>query len=189
MMPPAKPQRSPCSPRPPLSVDEWGCLWVRSFVVCFCAALAAAASAEDWPTDRHDVARSCVSSERVAPRLSEHWAFRSLPPQPSWPATQWNEAKAVFDRAYHVAIAGDTLFFGSSADGKVYALDAATGDLRWTFFTGGPIRVAPTVWEGGVYVGSDDGFAYCIAADTGALRWRVRAAPGDTTVLGNGTII
>ena len=159
-------------------------------VPLLCAFLAAAAQAADWPTDRHDVARSSVSTEQLAMPLSERWAYRPLhPPRPSWPTTQWNETKSVFDRTYHVAVAGDALFFGSSADGKVYALDTDTGSTRWTFFTGGPVRVAPTVWEGSVYVASDDGYAYCLSAQTGDVRWQLRAAPGDTKVLGHGSII
>ena len=57
-----------------------------------------------------------------------------------------------FDRAYQPAVAAGSLYFGSSTDGKVYALDAATGRTRWTFFTDGPVRLAPTVTDGKVYI-------------------------------------
>jgi outer membrane protein assembly factor BamB len=46
---------------------------------------------------------------------------------------------------------GDTLFVASS-DGKLYALDAAYGEKRWEFNTGGKIWTTPTVEEGVVYV-------------------------------------
>jgi hypothetical protein len=49
----------------------------------------------------------------------------------------------LFDRAFHVAVAGGTLYFGSSADGKVTALDAATGEPKWSYYTGAPVRLAP----------------------------------------------
>ena len=61
------------------------------------------------------------------------------------------------------------VFFGSSVTGKVYALDAATGDVRWTFFAEGPVRFAPTVVDKKVYFGSDDGYAYCLDAKDGKL--------------------
>ncbi|MGD8501810.1 MAG: PQQ-binding-like beta-propeller repeat protein, partial [Phycisphaerales bacterium] len=80
-------------------------------------------------------------------------------------------------------------YFGSSADNKVYALDAATGEERWCFFTGGPVRLAPTVSENQVFVGSDDGFVYCLKADDGKLLWKKRGGPKDEMLLGHGKMI
>ena len=57
----------------------------------------------------------------------------------------------------HLAVAADCVYFGSSADDKVYCLDARDGQVRWTFFTEGPVRLAPTVVGERVYAGSDDG--------------------------------
>jgi len=81
------------------------------------------------------------------------------------------------------------LFFGSSADNKVHALDAHTGKRLWEFATGGPIRFAPACWQDRVIVASDDGFVYCLAAHDGALRWSRRAGPRHDMVLGNGRLI
>jgi len=94
-----------------------------------------------------------------------------------------------FDRAYHTVVAGETLFFGSSADCKVYALDAATGAERWTFFTDSPVRFAPAVWKKRVFVVSDDGFLYCLSATDGKELWKVRGGPTDSMVLGNDRMI
>ena len=56
--------------------------------------------------------------------------------------------------------------------------------------TGGPVRVAPTVVDGRVYVGSDDGFAYCLDATDGRVIWKVHAGFGkEEKVLGNGKMI
>ena len=84
--------------------------------------------------------------------------------------------RQVFDKAFHVAVVDGAVFFGSSVDDKVYCLDAGTGASRWEFFTEGPVRLAPTVVEGRVYVGSDDGYVYCLDAATGNLIWK--HAPG-----------
>jgi len=148
------------------------------------------AMAEDWPTFRHDNARSAVTSEQLPPSLSLHWVFAPLnPPEPAWPEPAKEKARVRFDEAYHVVAVGDALYFGSSADNKCYCLDAASGQVRWSTITGGPIRVAPTVVDGRVYVGSDDGYAYCLRADDGTVIWKVRGAFRDDKVLGNGKMI
>jgi len=86
-------------------------------------------------------------------------------------------------------VANETVYFGSSVDNKVYALGAKKGKIRWTFFTEGPIRFAPTLWKKKVYVGSDDGYVYCLQAKDGKLVWKYRAGPSDEKVIGNGRMI
>lgn len=94
-----------------------------------------------------------------------------------------------FDFAYHVVAADGSLFFGSSADDQIHALDAADGLPRWSFFTGGPVRFAPAIWKERLYVVSDDGHLYCLRAADGQMVWKKRGGPGDGMVLGNGHMI
>lgn len=94
-----------------------------------------------------------------------------------------------FDWSHDVVAADGQCFFGSSADDKVYALDAATGEQRWSFFTGGPVRLAPAVWQDRLFVGSDDGYLYCLAVDDGRLLWKLRGGPADDRVVGNGRLV
>ena len=58
-------------------------------------------------------------------------------------------------------LAGGILYFGAN-DGKVYAVDARTGEGRWSFQTGGEVRSSPVVADGAIYVGSRDGFIYAL---------------------------
>ncbi|MFP4056761.1 MAG: PQQ-binding-like beta-propeller repeat protein [Candidatus Brocadiia bacterium] len=153
--------------------------------------------AGDWPTFRHDIARSGITPEALRPPLATRWVHRPRHgPEPAWgppkaePVEGYLELPRVhFDTAFQVAVADGRLFFGSSSDNKLYALDAATGRVLWTAFTGGPIRLAPTAWNGRVLVGSDDGCVYCYQAADGALVWKQRAALGRRQVLGNGKMI
>jgi len=164
-----------------------------SLIVC------GSARAEDWPTFGHDNRRSGVTRERLELPLTECWIFKSPhKPKPAWPepAKQdfWHHhynlrATVTYDRAFHVVGAGDAVYFGSSADDKVYALDAMTGQQRWTFFTEGPVRLAPTISGSRLYVGSDDGCVYCLSADKGSLIWKYKAAVQGRMVPGNGRII
>ena len=120
------------------------------------------------------------------PKLFLSWSYQPRhAPQPAWPRDQ----RMSFDRAYHVVLAKGRLFFGSSADHKVYALDAATGEQEWTFFTEAPVRFAPTVWKDRVFVVSDDGFLYCLNAADGRLINRWRGGPKGDFVLGNGRFV
>jgi len=154
------------------------------------AAICTYAVADDWPTYRHDNARSGVTEDTLAPPLKQCWAFQpSHPPHPSWPHPKRERPRVRFDDAFHVAIARDRVYFGSSADGKVYALDSATGQVRWQFITGGAVRLAPAVWRDRVLVGSDDGHVYCLSARSGELIWKHRAALEARQVIGHGRMI
>ena len=140
--------------------------------------------AADWPTYRADARRSGYTSEALPKGLSLRWTYHSRhAPQPAWSG---RDTRMPFDRAHQPVMADGTVFFGSSADCKVYALDAATGEGRWSFFTDGPVRFAPAVWQERVFAVSDDGFLYCLAATDGKLLWKVRGGPIDSMVLGNG---
>ncbi len=153
----------------------------------------------DWPTYQADDARSGISQDPLPDSVSEAWAWRSKNrPQPAWQGEAkwdgWNKvydlkARQTFDRAFHVAVVKGRVYFGSSADDKVYCLDAATGAELWRFFTEGPVRLAPTVQGGRVYFGSDDGCVYSLDATTGKLIWKRRAVPEDRRIPGNGRVI
>jgi len=163
------------------------------------ATLSVVAAASDWPTYQHDNQRSGVTDDRLDLPLEEAWRWTSgRAPQPAWPdpapADFWHYKenlvpRVTFDRAFHVAAVGNTVYFGSSVNDKVYALDAATGEERWSFFTGGPVRLAPSLSAGRVYVGSDDGWVYCVDGTDGDLIWKHKPAPHDRKVLGNGRMI
>jgi outer membrane protein assembly factor BamB len=142
--------------------------------------------AKDWPMHRSDSARSGYTSETLPAKLSLDWVYQPLhAPTPAWP----REERMQFDRAHHVVVADGRLYFGSSADGKVYALDAATGEQKWTFFTDAPIRFAPVVWKNRVFVVSDDGYLYALAAADGTLIQKWRGGPSDDRVLGNSRMV
>ena len=149
--------------------------------------LVSRAKAADWPTYRGDNHRSGYTAETLPKDLATQWVYRARhAPQPAWTSP---DTRMPFDRVYRPVIAHGTVFFGSSADCKVYALDAATGSERWTFFTNGPIRFAPTVWQDRVLVVSDDGYLYCLSAAEGKLLWKLRGGPRDDMLLGNDRMI
>ena len=54
---------------------------------------------------------------------------------------------------------------------NVFALNASTGALLWSYETGAPLFSSPAVANGVVYVGADDGNVYALNASTGAKLW------------------
>ncbi len=141
----------------------------------------------DWPTFRGDVHRSGYSPEELPGSLSLRWMWAARhAPRPAWSG---RDTRMPFDRAFRLAVAGGTAVFGSSADDKIYALDAATGAEKWTFITGGPIRLAPSIWKGRVLATSDDGYLYCLDLNSGQLQWKLRGGPSESFVLGNGRMV
>ncbi|MFQ6096416.1 MAG: PQQ-binding-like beta-propeller repeat protein [Armatimonadota bacterium] len=146
-------------------------------------------SGGDWPAYRCDNARTGVSPQPLQTPLWLQWTYVPRhPPRPAWPEPGKEMNRLPFDYAHH-AVANGMVFFGSSADHKVYALDLSAGEERWSFFTEGPIRFAPAVSGDRVFVGSDDGCAYCLRAEDGALIWRFRAGPRDERLMGNEQMI
>ncbi len=149
-----------------------------------------ARSAAFWPTYRHDIARTGASAETVRPPLSLRWVFRpGHKPRPAWPMPAEEPPRMHEDNAFHVVAAEGLAFFGSSVDDAVYAVEAATGRLRWRFQADGPVRYAPTWRAGRLYFGSDDGFVYCLDARAGRLLWKYRPGPSSEKVIGNGRVI
>jgi outer membrane protein assembly factor BamB len=67
--------------------------------------------------------------------------------------------------------ADGSVFFGSD-DGRVYAVDGASGVQRWMFATKGPVPSTPAVSGGRVYVASYDGVFYALDAGTGRVKWK-----------------
>jgi glucose dehydrogenase len=55
---------------------------------------------------------------------------------------------------------GSTVYFGSS-DNKLYALNAITGKLKWSYKTDGVIHTSPVLYNGKLYIGSWDTYFLC----------------------------
>mgnify|MGYP000923007825 FL=1 len=182
-----------------MTASTHGCRWMALIVLTAWGLAAPLALQADWPTFRADSRRSGVSTMELKLPLAEAWKHRAThAPSPAWPELPaekdvWHRIQGLgptttFDRAYQVAIADGALCYASSADDTLYCLDAATGERRWSFTTEGPLRLAPTVAAGRLYLGSDDGLLYCLSP-AGQLLWKYRGAPADRRLPGNGRMM
>ncbi len=66
--------------------------------------------------------------------------------------------------------------FATNGLGYVAALDEATGGILWQVRPGGPLRGAPTVDNGAVYVMSQDNQIYSLKESDGSSNWSQAAA-------------
>ncbi|MBN1902401.1 PQQ-binding-like beta-propeller repeat protein [Candidatus Sumerlaeota bacterium] len=145
------------------------------------------ALSEEWRCFGGDERRSGYSPDSLPEKLSLQWLYHSRhAPQPAWSG---RDTRMPFDLGYHVVTSNNMIYFGSSADDKVYALDAETGTEKWTFFTNAPVRFAPLAWRDFLYVASDDGYLYCLEGKSGKEIWKHRGGPLESKVLGNGRMI
>ena len=154
----------------------------------------------EWPTYRHDNARSGHTTESLELQgLRPSWDWQSIrPPIPAWAGpAKWDAYNDIprlnsmrnYDAALHPIVSGGSVYFGSSVDDTVRCLDATTGAVLWTFTTDGPVRIAPAVADGNVYFGSDDGAAYCLDAKTGNLVWKFNPRGDYRKVINNNRLI
>lgn len=119
----------------------------------------------DWATYRADNYRSSSTSVNAPEKVVRGWEFEPKHPFSPSPLTA----------------AGGLIFLGGS-DCRVRAIEATTGKERWSFFTGGPLRLPPSIWKGRVLVGCADGCVYALEAASGRLLWRFRAAPAERKI-------
>jgi outer membrane protein assembly factor BamB len=71
------------------------------------------------------------------------------------------------------SVSSGTVYFGSG-DGNIYALDAATGSLKWKFKAGDVVHASPAISDGTLFVGSWDSYFYALDAATGKEKWRFK---------------
>lgn len=71
------------------------------------------------------------------------------------------------------AIVSGIVYFGGG-DTNVYAVDAASGQLKWKFATGDVVHASPAVADGTVFIGSWDSYFYALDAATGQQKWRFK---------------
>ena len=186
----------------------WSILVGLSFSLCFAAGVV---SAGDWPQWRYDAGRTAETPEKLQAELHLQWVWQLPPKKPAFPPENgpdeplrkeldavggqelptWvtNGKLGEFDKGYDPIVLGDTMFVGSSISDRLAAIDVPTGEEKWRYYAGGPIRYGPVGFRGTVIFGSDDGFVYCLKAATGEPVWKFQAAPALRLHIGNQRLI
>jgi len=134
--------------------------------------------------------RTAYTNAKVPSKPAIRWTYKERHvPKTAWPEPFGELQFIDFDYSDQVTIGDGLVYFGSSADHAIRALEADSGRERWAFYTEGPVRFAPVLHKDRLYAVSDDGRLYCLKASDGSLIWRRRLAPGDERCLGNDQMI
>lgn len=99
-------------------------------------------------------AEAGLTAEQV-PRLALKWAFGFPDTTSAWAQP---------------TIVGGRLFVGSQ-NGTVYALDAKSGCVIWTFAANGGVRASISIGSGRAYLSDQKGYVYALDADNGTPIW------------------
>lgn len=115
-------------------------------------------------------------------------AFSADSGSPLWRTSIGTEGKD-FARALFgggVGVEGNFVY-GTSGVGDVVALNAETGAVIWRAKPGGPLRGAPTLAFGSVYVMTQDNQIFALDAASGAVQWQASASLEAGSVFGAGS--
>ena len=137
------------------------------------------AASDNWPTYLHDPQRTGASSDTNlsstnAGQLTLSWKFKTGGVVAASPT-----------------VVGGTVYVGSW-DGYEYALDEATGQLKWKTYLGitrtpacipaqAGITSSTTIFNSVVYVGGGDSYWYALDATTGTILWKVYTGDNSAT--------
>ena len=119
----------------------------------------------DWPTYRGGPERAGTYPGPIADELKLKWRSQ------------------IGGKLSQPVIAGDTLLCVSLERNKLIAMDAATGETRWSHIFSGRVDSPPTLHQGMAITGCSDGYVYNFRMHDGELIWRFRAAPDDARLV------
>ena len=110
----------------------------------------------------------------------DHWVFS--PEQRGLNASNCDRCALRFSQP----IVNNNIIYVGSLDHNLYALDAQTGDMKWSFSTDDSILSAPTISDGKIYLGSNDGNIYVIDSQTGIelLNFSIPTSLGENSEVG-----
>jgi len=129
-------------------------------------------SPKDWPTYRHNPARSGGTSASVPVTLK----------------MQWRTSVAVSGELTAPVVVDGVIYVASKNTQKISALDSGTGKLLWSAQLDSIIDSPPTAADGYVLCGTRGGWVHALRASDGKQVWRFMAAPEQRLIMDKGRL-
>lgn len=144
----------------------------------------AADPARDWPMYRHDSARTGGIASEVPAQVKVLWTSEIATPDYAKDeiAAEWLQHQYLSGVITQPTIAAGMVFVAQPDTHRVIALDAGSGQQKWSFTANGRIDGPPTYHKGLCLFGSRSGWLFAVRASDGQLAWRLRLAPDDRRI-------
>jgi len=82
----------------------------------------------------------------------------------------------------------DKGLFATTGSGEVFALNPKTGEIKWTVNLSVPLRAAPTVSDGLVFVVGHNNSLYALSSEDGALVWTHNGLEESIGIIGGAAV-
>jgi hypothetical protein len=147
-----------------------------------------ASAPDDWPCYRADAWRSGSTAAAVGTDLAVRWTAMLGGRRDGRFAADWKENPYVRGPVTPPVVAGGRVLVAQPDRHCVVALDAASGEVQWTFTANGRIDSPPTVWRGLCLFGTRSGWVYALRASDGRRVWRLRVGPTEERIVSFGQL-
>lgn len=117
-----------------------------------------ASTEKNWPLYRGDVLASGIAKSKLSDSPEQLWKM---------------EVKNGAFEATPIIV--DGVVYIGDMDGKLFALDLATGKEKWNWKIDSGFIASPAYRDGLLYLGDIDGVCHCLEASTGKEKWKFAA--------------
>lgn len=108
-----------------------------------------------------------LAGDAAGPHLQ--WSRQMPPRKPMWDHHAQHTWRDMHDEP---VVAGGKVLIACAHNGALLALDLASGQEAWRFYTNSPLRFPPAADGDRLFLGGSDGYVRCLDVATGKERWK-----------------
>lgn len=156
-------------------------------LVASAASVAKETRADEWPMYRHDAYRSGATPAALrGATVKPIWEAQIATAPTGLLAQDWKDNPYLKGIITQPVAAGGLVLLAVPDLHTLVAVDAKSGQRRWSFIAGGRIDTPPAIQDGQAIFGAHDGAVYSLSLASGELNWKFRAAPQEARIMIHG---